>query len=607
MGKKSRKRVTTTEKAARGGSLRGAAPGADYRVPIRDRTLNLGLCLATAILLALAFPPVGWWPVAFVALAPMLVAVVRAPSRGVLAISTFLAAVVFYAGELHWLAMPTVPGYVGAVLFCALFWPAFGLLAAYLVRQTRLPLAAVAPMVWVPLELLRSHLLTGFPWLLIGHSQAASPTLLQIVDLTGVYGLSALAAATAGLAVDTVTRPLFLRYGQRMRWSLSLKVSVVALAAAWAFVVVYGHYRLRPVAMADGPLVVVVQPNVPQDIREALIAADAPERPLTLTDEAARARLLEDPAFADLMALTPQALAEHPDADLVVWPETMTPVPVNESLLRFDASASQAEARAWQLQMRTCWRMIHDLVAGSRRRLLVGSQVRELDAGGRYGPRFNRALLFAPDDREFTTAATYDKVHLVPFGEYVPFKESAPWLYGLLMGLTPYDYEYDLTAGEALTRMELGPWRLAAPICFEDAFAGVCRRMVYDPRGDKAADFLVNISNDGWFPGTVELQQHWDLSVVRAVENRVPVVRSVNTGISGVIDSCGRTVVRVSDAAGHVRSVKGYAAARLELDGRRSVYGRYGDVFAVTLSLAACAAMIAAVVAAVRGRRGEAA
>jgi apolipoprotein N-acyltransferase len=361
--------------------------------------------------------------------------------------------------------------------------------------------------------------------------------------------------------------------------------------------------------MSDGPLVVVVQPSVPQSVREIAGAAAAAEeaRPVPATEEQRRERLLEDPAFADLIELTPRALESHPEADLVVWPETMLPGAVSESVLRFDASASRPATQQWQAKMRTCWHMVHELIAGSERRLLAGSVAFDLDPHGHRGPQFNRALLFAPTEREFAIAAHYDKVHLVPFGEYVPFRESAPWLYELLLRLTPYDYEYSLAPGRDLTRMTVGPWRFAVPICFEDAFARVCRRMVYDRDGTKAADFLVNISNDGWFPGTVELEQHWDLSAVRAVENRVPMVRSVNTGISGVIDSNGRTVVRVADAAGNVRSVKGYAGARLQLDARRSFYGRHGDVFAVGLSIAAGATIVVSVIKGDRRRRANAA
>ena len=581
-GKDGGKRGSDRDQRPKG---RGQAPGAQVRIPLRDRTLTLGFCLATVLLLSLAFPPLRWTPLAHVALAPMLVAIARPPSKGALALSTALAAIVFYSAQTHWLMMHTWPGYIGVVTFCSLFWPVFALLTSYLLRRTALPLALLAPLVWVPLELLRAYLLTGFPWLMLGHAQAASTTVVQMADLTGVYGPSALSAATAGLVVDLITRPIFLRYGRRVRLAKTIRISAAVLAALWVLVIGYGRYRLRPVEMSDGPLVVTVQPNVPQVVREAKAKEDKEkEEPPPETREEIEAKLLADPAFADLMEQTSLALAKHPDAELIIWPETMAPLPINRAVLVVDPENLNEEAQALQKKMRTCWRMLHSLVAGSERRLLVGTVANEDDQTGRFNREFNRALLFGPDDAEFATEAQYDKVHLVPFGEYVPFRESWPWLYRLLLGFTPYDHEYNLTAGQRFTRMEVGGRRFAVPICFEDAFGRVCREMVYGG-GGKGADFLVNISNDGWFDGTVELEQHWDLSVFRAVENRVPVVRSVNTGISGFLDSSGRTVSRVANAAGHVRSVEGFAAHRLKIDPRQSVYGRWGDIFAYLLSL----------------------
>lgn len=577
-----------------GQSGQGRAPGDRLRIPLRDRTLTVGFCLATVVLLSLAFPPLRWTLVAHLALAPMLVAIARPPSRRVLAGSVALAAIVFYGAQTHWLLMSTWPGYIGVVILCSAFWPLFALVTSYLLRRTALPLVLLAPLVWVPLELLRAYVLTGFPWLMLGYAQAGNTTLLQVADLTGVYGPSALSAATAGLAVDLITRPLFLRYGRKVRLARTIKISAAVLAALWMLTIGYGRYRLRPIEMGDGPLVVTVQPSVAQVVREAKDKEDREkEEPPPETREEIEAELLADPAFADLMEQTPLALARYPGAELVVWPETMAPVPINRAVLVVDLENQADQMQALQKKMRTCWRMIHRLVAGSQRRLLVGAVANEADQKGRFNREFNRALLFGPEDAEFAAEAQYDKVHLVPFGEYVPFRESWPALYQLLRGFTPYDYEYSLTAGREFTRMEVGGWRFAVPICFEDAFGRVCRKMVYGG-GDKGADFLVNISNDGWFDGTVELEQHWDLSVFRAVENRVPVVRSVNTGISGFIDSNGRTVSQVSNAAGHVRSVKGFVAHRLKIDPRHSFYGRWGDIFAYLLSLALAMVIIVA-------------
>lgn len=589
------------------GPARGTAPGADVRLSIKSWPVNLLLHLATAGLLTLAFPPVRWTWTAHVALVPMLVAVVRSPGRRVLGTSSILAGIAFFAGNMYWMHMITAAAYVGVVLYSLIFWVAFAVLVRWMSRRTRLPLVLVAPLFWVSLEWLRSWVLTGFPWLYLGHPQAASPVLLQVADLTGVYGLSALSAATAGFVADLLTRPVFLRYGPRVRVARSLRVSLAVLAAVWVFVPAYGWWRLRPVETVEGPLVVTVQTSVPQRLRPFL-----PDKPREQAVVDPKADAMEDVGFKQTRSLTDDALAQTPKADLVVWPETIVPGYMNESylapeMISFEAAqkdprfAQEMEdpegfrkrlrlAHEHQAAARTCWQEIHSRASSSGAAILVGALSLEPE-----GPRYNSAYLFKPGDAALMAAARYDKVHLVPFGEFVPFRRSAPWLYSLLLAFTPYSDEYNLTQGEELTVMTVARSRFAVPICFEDAFADLCREMVYR-QGHKRADFLVNISNDGWFWGTVELDQHWDLSAFRAVENRVPVVRSVNTGISGFIDSCGRTVDRVTDEIGRVRSITGSATHRLALDPRESFYGRHGDVFAIVLSLLAVVAIIFAAV-----------
>lgn len=591
---------------AGGSALRGHAPGAGARVPLRTWGGNLILWMATVGLLSLAFPPVRWSWVAHVALVPMLLAVARAPNRKVLLGSAAAAGLVLYGGQMYWMYMVTWSAYVGVVLYCLIFWLLLALLLRWTLRRTHLPLVLLAPAIWVSLEWCRSWVLTGFPWLFLGHPQAASPVLLQLADLTGVYGLSALSAATSGLLADGLTRPFFLRYGQRIRVALTLRVSFIAVLAAWAAVLLYGAYRLCPVEMRDGPLVVAVQCNVPQHL-------------MWVTPEEAHdeEKPREDMAYKQLTEMTDAALAEgnFPEADLVVWPETAlavylnpwhlnTPVKSVESAARDPALAKvlkekpefakvMERLRRLQGDGRRYWREIHARLAGRTTAMLVGVRCMEED-----GAVTNSALLYEAGDRAYDSAvrydgtgSRYDKVHLVPFGEFVPFRQSAPWLYRWLMTFTPYDGPNDLTAGKEFTVMRVGDARFGVPICFEDAFADVCRAMIYSG-GTKRADFLVNISNDGWFYGTIELEQHWDLSVFRAVEMRVPVVRCANTGISGFIDSTGRTMGRVTDERGWPRSVQGWLARRLKLDPRVTFYGRWGDVFAVVLSLGAAAIII---------------
>jgi apolipoprotein N-acyltransferase len=599
----------------------GRAPGAEIRVPLATWKASLVLWLASVGLLALAFPPARWAWVAHVALTPMLLAVARAPRWKVLLGSSALAGLVFYGGEMYWMSMVDWAAYGGVVAYCLALWVLFAVLLKWTLDRTRWPLVVLAPLIWVTVEWSRSWLLTGFPWLFLGHPQAACPTLLQLADVAGPYGLSALSAATAGFLADLLTHPLFLRYGDRVRLSRTIGISLVVLAALWAVAIAYGMVRLQPTELPDGPVVAVVQTNVPQHVKEHR------------SDEES------DRQFQEVLDLTEEAIRNRPDAQLLVWPETTVgdinpwllnyPVPTMKEAESYPHLAEQiiADRKKFEEELerdrrivrraQSRWEAIHRLSRDRQVDLLIGATSQESDA------RFNSAYLFRPEDgdvrREGTTARSwwpydnrYDKVHLVPFGEYVPFQKSAPWLYDLLHGFTPYDYDYNLMAGRQLTVMTTRPRssagepppkaRFAAPICFEDAFSGLCRDLVYE-KGEKRVDFLVNISNDGWFYGSVELDQHWDLSVFRAVENRVPVVRSVNTGLSGFIDSCGRTELRVANSAGDERSVAGSASLQLQFDPRRSFYGLHGDVFAHSVAVATGLVLL---VATVRPRRSKA-
>lgn len=634
--------------------ITGTAPGAEVRLPFNGFKSSLLLFLASVALLSLAFPPLGWAWMAHVALVPMLVAIVRAPTRRVLLGAAAVSGLVFYGGQIHWMTMISWLSWAGVVGYCLVFWLLFATLLKWVTRRLAWPLALTAPLIWVALEFLRSGAWAalfndlaglrwlaglksfGFPWLYLGHPQAASLTLLQVVDITGVYGLSALSAATAGLLADAVTRPLFLRYGARVRMARSLRISALMIGGVWVAVISYGIVRLRPVETTDGPLVVTIQTNVKQELkwftpespRQDADGAPSTDGPATVPPEgdaepaAERNTTDADPSYDQAMQLTIDVARQWPDADLVVWPETTAVDYLNPRCLdrRFktldqikqdpatrayydrnpkEFARNLARARATRARARRRWGAIREL-AGRTAPILVGAMgILEEDRIR----RFNSAYLFTGDAGEasgpggrptYGNSGAYRKVHLVPFGEFVPFRDSAPWLYRLLMRFTPYADDYNLTPGEAFTRMPAGgSTRFATAICFESAFSDVCREMIY-PRGVKSAGFLVNISNDGWFYGTIELEQHWSQSVFRAVENRVSVVRSVNTGISGFIDSSGRTLSRVTDGAGHVRSVAGSAAERLSLDPRSSFYGTHGDVFAWLLSLGAAGGMILA-------------
>jgi apolipoprotein N-acyltransferase len=206
--------------------------------------------------------------------------------------------------------------------------------------------------------------------------------------------------------------------------------------------------------------------------------------------------------------------------------------------------------------------------------------------------------------------ARYDKIHLVPFGEFVPFRNtrflgiSFHWLYRYLNRLCPFSYggtiEYSLWPGEEYTAFDLKAGgqnvRFGAPICYEDTVPYVIRNYVWDG-GRRRVDFLINISNDGWFLHGDELPQHLAICVFRAVENRIGIARAVNTGISGFIDPCGHVYSLVEkDGRAYGPGTVGYRVAAVKLDQRISLYSRAGDWFAILCVLCTAALWVGAVI-----------
>ena len=324
----------------------------------------------------------------------------------------------------------------------------------------------------------------------------------------------------------------------------------------------YGIFRMSQKTTHPGPTVLVVQPNYPQ--------SNSGEKGA------------EQSEIVDFhLNQTKKALVEHPNVNLVVWSETMMP-PLNLEARQFTATlASKFWAEQSQLMSQTDARIAQlareyhtSVLAGG---LYQGDWTLKRMEGGQYAVpqnRRNAAYEYTPQGQ---MNLRYDKIHLVPFGEYLPFKETIPFLYKLLLSMSPYPEEYTLTAGspDALTVFPLPPsWRFVTAICFEDMDGDLIRRMFKTGAdGRKRADFIVNITNDGWFKYN-EMPQHLQFAVFRSIENRVPTARSVNTGISGFIDSVGHTSGLTP--ANQI----GTSVQTLALDDRITVYTRIGDVFA---------------------------
>ena len=633
----------------------GETPVERRRYPAIRAALRAYLAaLLSAAILTLAFPPVNFSWVAYVALVPLLVMGTRAATGGRVFRAAWLAGTLFFAVNLYWVWPVTMAGYIALMPYLGLYWAVFAWGIRRIGQTTRLPLAILAPLLWVPLELVRAWLLTGLPWIFVGHTQFEHLTLIQTADVLGAYGPSFLVVMTSGLVADLLARPLFVPAEKgtvpstekgtvpfsgapARRFSRAIILMIILTAAAWTATVWYGLWRLGETSRRAGPVVASVQTCIPQEMKQA-----ARLRQIEQFEE----EMLEGQR-AQTTEILEKARAEGLRPDLICWPETMVPGIQNQDFLEADLRERLSDTDMQdvfgylQRRSRFYWKNIRETAREAGAPILYGAHAVEIESayrlpGGGFmtiGPRFNTAFLIGPDTKPYAAEHTYAKSHLVPFGEYLPFKETLPWFHAWLQSFTPYTYDYSLTAGAAdqapfVLRYAGGEARFQAPICYEDAMPYRIRQMVRsdDPERPKAVDFLVNISNDGWFArglltkesplgflnvgglaerwfgwfgsyGSVELDQHLALCVFRAVENRVPIVRSVNTGVSALIASDGR-IEPIVERQGRHRYLTGQIVGRLALDDRVAPYTRLGDAFAeACLGTAAVLAALAAYLA----------
>jgi apolipoprotein N-acyltransferase len=488
------------------------------------------LPLLSGILLALSFPKPDISVLAWVALIPLLYSI-RDKSPGQSFKEGFITGIAFYALSLRWVLI-VMRDYGGIG-----FFPSFLLLLAlsaylalyvgtfawlYVKAREHAGAAAVllAPAFWVALELLRNYLLSGFPWNLLGYSQHQNLPLIQIADITGVYGVSALIVMTNAAIAEVIAVMSYREYADRkIIWPV---MAVVIMAASAA----YGHYRLRDLPRPyDSMKVTIVQGDIEQFHKW-------------------------DPAFQMQVfdvykKLTADAVAEK-KPDIVIWPETATPFYFQDRILGPELSDAVKKANTW---------------------LLTGSPSVE-EHGSDY-VEYNSAYLINPSGIE---TGRYDKMHLVPFGEYVPLKTLLPFVSKMVQGIG------DFGAGRDYTVMRAGKGSFGTAICFEVIFPELVRHFVLG-----GANFLTSITNDAWFGNSGAPYQHFDMAVFRAVENRRSMVRAANTGISGVILPSGEVTARTEIFK------RGTMTAEVPLMKEKTFYTLYGDLFAYLCSgITAC-------------------
>jgi apolipoprotein N-acyltransferase len=476
-------------------------------------TKHIVLAVLSGLLLTGAFPKIGWDWLIWFALLPLLYVLKDLSPRPALRMG-FITGLTHFLTLLYWLVpvMRTygfLPAYLSIVILClfaAVLAVFIALFSAALTAYGKTPVRCLlmVPIGWVALEYLRSFIFSGFPWELLGYSQFNRLQLIQISDIFGVYGLSGLIALTNG------TFLLCLLKFTKRRWQQTNISNRLAMGS------IIIHIINKRIAASPKARVAVIQGNIDQAIKW-------------------------NPAFQidtvkKYNRLSASIIEQHPD--LIVWPEAATP-------FYFLVSIKPSE-------------LVFEGIHQTGKDYLIGSPsfVRN-NKTDRY---FNSAYLISPKTK---TMGKYDKTHLVPYGEYVPFKKWLPFLGKIVAQVGDFD------AGKIGNTLQWKDQHIGVQICYEIIFPALSRAMAMNN-----ASLLINITNDAWFGKTSGPYQHFSMTVFRAVENRRSLARAANTGISGFIDPAGRVLASTAllEEAAVTRSVP--------LLKEKSIYTQTGDLFA---------------------------
>ena len=547
------------------------------------------MSLLSAALMWACFTPVNASPLAWIALVPLLLLVRIEQRTRWMYVAVYCGGLLGQLTTLQWMRLGDPTMYIAwsaLSVYLTMYSVVFVAVSRVAVHRWGMPLVVAGPVVWTGLEYLRAHLMTGFAWYFLGHSQYRWLEFIQISDLVGAYGVSFVIAMSSAALALLVPHAWLIRFrlvhpstGPVTASGLSLGqlVQVAAAVVVFGSTLTYGYVRRSQAEFTPGPRVALIQGNFLASLR----VPSPPEQEIFLTH----------------LRLMAQTVKEQPD--VIVWPEGMFPFPLLNAAAgmtdeQLQTLAPYLKSEAWRDEWVRKTLATESLRTNAA--LIVGLHAAEADKDRLR--QYNSAAFVRPD---MGLAGRYDKLHRVPFGEYIPLRESLPWL----MDLTPYRGSNGLDKGEQAAVFEYGKWRMAPVICFEDTVPHLVRGIVAGGSANETGrevDLLVNLSNDGWFHGSSELEQHLITSAFRAVECRTPLVRAVNTGISAIIDGDGaildpevfidgdarknapakpRTAARDPKTGAWHRQLNAALVHTVPLDPRRSLYVRFGDWFAM--------------------------
>jgi apolipoprotein N-acyltransferase len=513
---------------------------------LKNNSLPFILTIFSAALLIFSFSPFNLWLLAWIALIPLFCLSEKLSLRETFAFH-YLAGLIFWAYHIWWLTCVTFLGYSLLVIYLALFLGLFGLFLKLFREKTGYPLLFIAPPLWILFEFIRTYFpIIGFPWSLLGYSQWQNTSLIQISSITGVYGVSFLivminAAITDFICSNPEIKKFFYGTKKRSRMpsfgqggqlrNLALSILIITMIIVLGQIVVS-----KEAEHSDKIKISVIQGNIAQDMK---------------WDEEYMENIVN--IYAELSIYA----GKEDEISLIIWPETSYPDYVN------------TEGALFQ-KVRT---LVHYLDVP----LLFGAVTYQNNRD------YNSALLILPDGE---IKQVYNKLRLVPFAEYIPLKEFFFFLHRIIPQIGNFSKGNEYSVFElrnlksplrVLEENKGGqfsiPNNFAVLICFEDLFPDLARNFV-----SKGANFLVVITNDAHFKESSALWQHFTHSVFRAVENRRPIVRAANNGISGFIDSYGRPM-KILNENGKAAGIRGYATSEFLPSSDKTFYTRFGNLF----------------------------
>ncbi|MGA1868268.1 MAG: apolipoprotein N-acyltransferase [bacterium] len=488
---------------------------------------NILACILSGVLLLSVFPKFSLHYLAWISLIPLLWCIKRNhTTTSSCFFLGWLTGVIFFVGLLYWLIntithfgnihiLLSIPIFLLLCLYLGSYIGIFAALVQHL-RKYKIPICISAPVIWTSFEFIRGHLLSGFPWGSLGYSQSCHLSMIQSADIIGVYGLSFIILLVNCCIFEIGDIYLIPNNDGRTRKTLSYALIIVLLLGG---LFIYGNYRIKETLSINSHeqkiTIGLIQPNIRQEDKLKISTAYT---------------ILEI-----LKGLSIEACSDN-DVDIIVWPETAYTsyfYPLHDPI--YSAISKIAKEIP-----------IH---------LLTGAAQIKYTKNGIMA--YNSAIYFNSEGELLTI---YNKMHLVPFGEYFPL----PFIKKIL------HFASDISPGSQFTQFNIHDHSFGVVICFEAIFPSLCRQFVLN-----GTQFLINITNDAWFGNTAAPYQHFQMILFRAIENRTWLMRAANTGISAIISPIGKVMTQSGIFTQEI--VKGHCA----VSDIRSFYTLHGDIFSV--------------------------